>query len=90
MSRLLHGQRKAHKEVVRESMIISDKANLKLNQKHREAVSKQAQEMLQGRWKWSPTWQHLPEQRRNMLGKYADLLPQPPSDPGPMKRPSAT
>ncbi len=56
------------KEIVAENREKSEWGKLNPDQKHRKAIAVQAQQMLKGKMKWTPTWQNFADDWRAMRG----------------------
>ena len=56
------------------------------NQNHRKAIALQAQQLLKGKTKWTPTWQNFADDWRAMRGVDRDAQPSLSKGDGP--RPS--
>lgn len=55
-----------------DSEIENDHFGIALDHIQRKTIAEQAQELLQGNAKWSPTWQQLPHEKRVMEGIVPD------------------
>ena len=56
------------KAIVAENREQSDWGKLNPDKKHRKAIALQAQQMLKGNVKWTPTWQNFADDWRAMRG----------------------